>query len=150
MYLFSTPLTVASEKQKLTVTIDVSYSKPSDFSLDPPNYRAGSSVTLTCRVEGTRQGLTYLWSSNCTHNCFVKGRTTQNVTRNGLYSVDSGTHMCNVTDALGHSGNASIVMTIIGKGNCRFSDQLLAIKGKGNCRFSDQLLAIKDYNNCMK
>ena len=123
---------LASGKQKLAVTIDVSYSKPSDFSLDPPNYRAGGSVTLTCRVEGARQGLTYLWSSNCTHNCFVKGRTTQNVTRNGLYSVDSGTHVCNVTDAVGYSGNASIVMTIVGKANCRFSDQLLAINNYNN------------------
>ena len=43
---------LASEKEDIAVTIDVSYSKPSDFSLDPPNYRAGSSVTLTCRVEG--------------------------------------------------------------------------------------------------
>jgi len=50
----------------LEVTIDVSYSKPSDFFLDPPNYCVGSSITLTCRVEGTRQGLTYHWSSNCT------------------------------------------------------------------------------------
>jgi len=47
----------------------------------------------------------------------VKGRTTQNVTRNGLYSVDSGTHMCNVTDALGCSGNASIDMNVMGKAN---------------------------------
>jgi len=86
--------------------------------MDPPNYRAGSSITLTCRVEGVGQGLTYLWSSNYTHNCFVKGRTTQNVTRNGLYSVDSGTHMCNVTDALGCSGNASIEMNVMGKAKC--------------------------------
>jgi len=45
----------------LEVTIDVRYSKPSDIFLDPPNYHVGSSVTLICRVEGTRQGLTYLW-----------------------------------------------------------------------------------------
>ena len=86
----------------LEVTIDVSYAKPSDFFLDPPNYRAGSSITLTCRVEGARQGLTYHWSSNSTHNCFVNGRTTH---RNGLYSVNPDTHMCNVTGTLGHSGN---------------------------------------------
>ena len=68
----------------------------------------------------------YHWSSTCTHNCFVKGRTTQNVTRNGLYSEDSGTHMCNVTDALGCSGTASIDMNVMGKANdylCSYSDQ---------------------------
>ena len=115
--LLHIPLTITASApdKNLAVTIDVSYSNPSDFSLDPPNYRAGSSVTLTCRVAGAGQGLTYLWSSTCTYNCFVKGRTTQNVTRNGLYSVDSGTHSCNVTDALGHSGNASIDMIIMGK-----------------------------------
>ena len=76
--------------------------QPSDFFLDPPNYHAGRSITLTCRVEGARQELTYLSPSNCTHNCFVKVRTTH---RNGLYSVDSDTHMCIVNGALGPSGN---------------------------------------------
>ena len=71
----------ASEQDDLVVTIDVSYSKPSDFSMDPPNYRAGSSITLTCRVEGVTDGLTYSWSSTCAHNCFVRGMTTQNVTQ---------------------------------------------------------------------
>ena len=112
MYLF---LASASEQEDLAVTIDVSYSKPSDFSLDPPNYRAGSSITLTCRVEGVVDGLTYSWSSTCTHNCFVRGKTTRSVTRHGLHSVDSGTHTCNVTDALGCTGNATIDMNVMGK-----------------------------------
>ena len=116
MYLF---LASASEQEDLAVTIDVSYSKPSDFSLDPPNYRAGSSITLTCRVEGVVDGLTYSWSSTCTHNCFVRGKTTRSVTRHGLHSVDSGTHTCNVTDALGCTGNATIDMNVMGKNhNC--------------------------------
>ena len=110
-----TVISSASEQDDLVVTIDVSYSKPSDFSMDPPNYRAGSSITLTCRVEGVTDGLTYIWSSTCTHNCFVRGMTTQNVTRHGLHSVDSGTHTCNVTDALGCKGNATIVMDVMGK-----------------------------------
>ena len=104
-----------SSASELAVTIDVSYSKPADFSMDPPNYCAGSSITLTCRVEGVTDGLTYSWSSTCTHNCFVRGKTTQNVTRHGLHSVDSGTHMCNVTDALGRRGTATIVMNVTGK-----------------------------------
>ena len=62
MYLF---LASASEQEDLAVTIDVSYSKPSDFSLDPPNYRAGSSITLTCRVEGVVDGLTYVIQVLC-------------------------------------------------------------------------------------
>ena len=36
----------------LTVTIDVDYTPPSDFVGGPTDYRAASSVTLTCRVEG--------------------------------------------------------------------------------------------------
>ena len=102
-------------KEELRVTIGVRYSKPSDFSLDPPNYRAGSSVTLTCRVEGMQEGLMYIWSSTCTHSCFVKGRTTQSVTRHGLRSVDSSTHTCAVIDTLGSTGNATIDMNVIGK-----------------------------------
>ena len=88
--------------------------------MEPPNYRAGSSITLTCRVEGVTDGLTYLWSSTCTHNCFVRGMTTQNVTMHGLRSVDCGTHMCNVTDAVGRKGTATIVMNVTGKENCYF------------------------------
>ena len=105
----------SSSASKLAVTIDVSYTKPSDFFMDPPNYRAGSSITLTCRVEGVTYGLTYSWSSTCTHNCFVRGMTTQSVTRHGLRSMDSGTHTCNAADVWGHSGTATIVMNITGK-----------------------------------
>lgn len=50
----------SSSASKLAVTIDVSYTKPSDFFMDPPNYRAGSSITLTCRVEGVTYGLMHL------------------------------------------------------------------------------------------
>ena len=71
-----------------------------------------------------------------THNCFVKGKTTQNVTRNGLYSVDSGTHTCNVTDALGCSGNASIDMNVMGKGTF-----MIVV----TC----QCIRISSYSNCM-
>ena len=53
----------SSSASQLAVSIDVSYTKPSDFSMDPPNYRAGSSITLTCRVEGVTDRLTYSWSS---------------------------------------------------------------------------------------
>ena len=108
---------VPSSVSELAVTINVSYSKLSDFSMDPPNYRAGSSITLTCRVEGVTDGLTYSWSSTCTHSCFVRGMTTQNVTRHGLRSVDSGTHMCNVTDAVGRKGSATIAMNVTGMAN---------------------------------
>ena len=118
-----TVISSASEQDDLVVTIDVSYSKPADFSMDPPNYRAGSSITLTCRVEGVTDGLTYSWSSTCTHDCFVRGMTTQNVTRHGLHSLDSGTHTCNVSDALGHRGNATIVMNVTGKAGYVFGSQ---------------------------
>ena len=104
----------SSSASQLAVTIDVSYSKLSDFSVDPPNYRAGTSITLTCKVEGVTDGLNYTWSSTCAHNCFVRGRTTQSVTRHGLRSVDSGTHTCNAEDVWGHSGTATVVMNVTG------------------------------------
>ena len=109
IYLYS------SSASELVVTIDVSYSKPADFSMDPPNDHAGSSITLTCRVEGVTDGLTYSWSSTCTHNCFVRGMTTPNVTRHGLHSLDSGTHTCNVANTMGQKGTAAIVMNVTGK-----------------------------------
>ena len=118
-----TPTIFPSSASQLAVTIDVSYTKPSDFSMDPPNYRAGSSITLTCRVEGVTDGLTYSWSSTCAHNCFVRGMTTQNVTRHGLRSTDSGSHTCSVTDTLARRGTAIIVMNVTGKAGYVFGSQ---------------------------
>ena len=70
--------------------------------------------------------LTYHWVSTCEGNCFIRGRVGEGggggggeggreVRRDGLRSVDSGTHSCYVVDSVGNSGMASISFTVTGK-----------------------------------
>ena len=49
--------------------------------------------------------------------------TTQNVTRHGLRSMDSGSHTCSVTDTLARRGTATIVMNVTGKAGYVFGSQ---------------------------
>ena len=92
---------------------------PHDFGGGPNDYRAASSVTLTCQVEGATGAETYQWSSTCTgpnSNCFVPGQTTQAITRTALRSSDSGTHTCMATNAVtGLTGTATIEMNVVGE-----------------------------------
>ena len=93
----------------LTVTIDVDYTPPPDFVGGPNDYRAASSVTLTCQVAGT-----IMWSSTCTgpsSNCFVPGQTSKTIRRTVLHSTDSGMHTCNATRV----GSATIEMNVVGE-----------------------------------
>ena len=95
----------------VSVTIDVDYTPPPDFVGGPNDYRAASSVTLTCKVSA---GITDGWSSTCTgpsSNCFVPGKTTENISRLVLQSSDSGTHTCYAT----RGGNATIEMNVVGE-----------------------------------
>ena len=79
-------------------------------------HQASSSLNLTCSVQGQSDAqLSYQWTSTCTGNCFVLGSTTQSITQTALHSVDSGTHTCSVTDALGNQGMATIQMTVVGE-----------------------------------
>ena len=100
----------------LTVTIDVDYTPPPDFVGGPNDYRAASTVTLTCRVIGG--GWTFQWSSTCTSpgsDCFVPGKTTLAISRDTLRSTDSGNHTCTATRGIGITGSATIEMNVVGK-----------------------------------
>ena len=106
----------ASEEKELSVTIDVDYSPPSDFTLQPPYYRAASSVNLTCNVEGLEGDIVYNWTSTCSGNCFVvSGRSSRSMSKWALQSTDSGFHTCTVSDIGGCVGNATIEMKVVGE-----------------------------------
>ena len=99
----------------LTVSIDVDYTPPPDFVGGPNEYRAASTVFLTCQVVGG--GWTYQWSSTCTgpsRNCFVPGKATETITRIVLRSTDSGNHTCTAARGIG-TGSATIGMNVVGE-----------------------------------
>ena len=78
-------------------------------------YIAGSSVSLTCDVNGGHLPLMYEWNSTCSGDCFVHSQNTGAILQDILHSVDSGNHTCYVLDYVGHSGSASIEMVVTGR-----------------------------------
>ena len=91
------------------VTIDVDYSPPSDFVGGPNDYRAASSVILTCEATGTGAE-TYQWTSSLpavSNQPSMRSRTT-------LRSTDSGNHTCTATRG-GLCGSATIDMNVVGE-----------------------------------
>ena len=99
----------------LTVTIDVDYSAAHPVVGGPNDYRAASTVILTCQVEGATEAETYQWSSTCT-GCFINSQTMQNqiIGRAALQSIDPGTHTCTATRG-GLSGSDTIEMNAVGE-----------------------------------
>ena len=93
----------------LTVQIFPAYTPPPDFNGGPNDYRAASSVTLTCQVSA---GMIRGWSSTCTSNCFVQAQTTETITRTVLRSTDSGNHTCTATRDV---KSATIEMNVVGE-----------------------------------
>lgn len=77
-------------------------------------YKAGTSVTLTCAVEGAYPPLTYQWSSDCTY-CFTYDQTSSAVTTQAIHGGDSGVHSCAVNDYVGHTGSSNISIQVVGK-----------------------------------
>ena len=101
------------------MSIAANYEAPTSFSFTPPSYRAGSSLILTCEVEGVGYedaGVFYEWKSSCEGNCFARGETVQTVFSQYLHSYDQGVHICVVHDQRGCSGNASITVNVVGTG----------------------------------
>lgn len=115
------------------MTISIQYDPPAGVTLRPPNYRAGTSVSLRCHAVGTSGFVAYEWTSTCGSDClygdfgstdylpfdstcgsgcFVNG-SSQTVGRDRLMTYDAGQHTCVVTDDSG-TGLATIKMNIIG------------------------------------
>ena len=103
---------IGRSEESLQVSIDVDYIPPADFLLEDPYYRAASSLTLTCKVDGLQGNLTYDWTSNCTGGCFTEGKHSQSVNTLALQSTDSGFHTCIATDPGGCAGNATIEIKV--------------------------------------
>ena len=86
-------------------------------SLTPPSYRAGSSLKLSCEVDGDGNddaGLIYEWTSTCEGSCFAREGTLKTVSSKYLHSYDKGVHTCVVHNPSGCSGNASITVNVVG------------------------------------
>lgn len=82
---------------------------------DSGKYLVGSSLSLTCQVQGGHSPLSYSWNSTCNGLCFVPGETTVSVRKSALHSIDSGNHTCSATDYTGRTGNATIQINISGQ-----------------------------------
>ena len=101
---------------ELNVSINVTYSRPSDFTKEHPYYRAGSVVTLTCYVDGIQgQGLRYVWTSNCSGNCLAGKSNSQSITLTALSSSHSGLYTCTVWEGNTCTGNTTIELSVAGK-----------------------------------
>ena len=99
----------------LKVSITVSYTPPDQYpTYSTPNYRAASSVSLRCVVEGATGSVQYRWSSTC-RSCFASSGYSSTISEHFLRSKDTGVHTCTVTDAIGNSGTYSEQMNIAGE-----------------------------------
>ena len=100
------------------------YTPPPDFVGGPNDFRAASTVTLTCEVDGATGAETYLWTSTCTgpgSSCFIytgsgASKITQAISRTTVRSSDSGSHTCTATRTTPSeaSGTATFEMNVIG------------------------------------
>ena len=117
-----TALLLHTVSPALQVVNNVRYT-PLEPGYQPPNYRAASPVTLTCRAVGVTGQIRYHWTSTCRSSCFVPysgsyeysyGTVTRS--RNFLRYYDAGTHRCYAYDSSqGISGSASTVMKVVGE-----------------------------------
>ena len=95
----------------------IQYTPTPDVLFEPPNYRPGASVTLTCNVFGVTGPVSYRWSSTspCSDNgCFASSSTSSYVSTSTLYWYDAGQHTCTVSDSSGNHGSSTTEMNIRG------------------------------------
>jgi hypothetical protein len=86
----------------------------SPLAADGGVYAVGSSLDLTCRVQGGYPPLSYSWNSTCSGLCFVLGETVNSVRKEVLHSIDAGNHTCSVVDYTGRTGNTTIQIALSG------------------------------------
>ena len=86
---------------------------------DPQNYtefEPGTSVRFECIPQQGFEPHYFQWSSTCTGSYFVLQTPKDNVVEKTiLHAADSGSHTCTVTDDVGNTGNATVVVTVTGK-----------------------------------
>ena len=97
------------------MTIDVTYSSPSNFNLpSPPYFHPGTSVTLTCHAHHAVGSVCYRWSSSCS-NCFASSSTSQIISDSILQANDAGMHTCTATDSNSNTGSNNTALRLVGK-----------------------------------
>ena len=103
-----TPISRSPAGQSLAVSIAVDYTPPSNAVLGVNEYRAASTILLTCLVEGATGTAIYTWDSTLGEE--------DNNQREGmaLLSSDTGNHTCMVTDGIGNTGSASAEIIVVG------------------------------------
>ena len=101
----------------LSVSITVDYTPPPDAVLGENEYRAASSILLTCGAEGFMGNVVYAWVST-----LGEGSGNQRG-ESILGSGDTGNHTCTVTDSSSNSGSATTQIIVVGK-----SGELLQMK----------------------
>lgn len=100
-------------------------------------YPVGSSIDLTCQVQGGYPPLMYTWNSTCTGGfCFVVGETTGMIRQSALHSIDSGSHTCSVTDYTGQTGNSTVQFNLTGIGMIIFTYMIYCASLKRCCTLS--------------
>ena len=99
------------------MTIEISYTSPDTYPVySPPNYRAGSFLSVTCMASGHTGSISYRWSrGSCSHSyCFSPWGI--NSWSSVLTYNYAGVYVCKVTDELGNNGSSnSITINIIGE-----------------------------------
>ena len=85
--------------------------------------QVGTPRSLTCQVGASPTlpvgTVTYEWTSTCSGDCFVlRQPAVSTVSTQYLKAVDSGTHICTVTDSVGNRGSASTRISTSGEKIC--------------------------------
>ncbi len=78
-------------------------------------HQAGSSLSLNCQVDGGHEPISYYWNSTCAGDCFTRGQNTPTVSRDVLWSIDSGNYTCFAKDYVGHTGSATTEIAVTGQ-----------------------------------
>ena len=93
----------------LNVSITIDYTPPPNAVLGENEYRAASSILLTCEVEGAEGAVTYSWVTTL-------GEGSEDQIRESILgSEDTGNHTCMAVDSTGNSGSATIEISVVGK-----------------------------------
>ena len=94
----------------LSVSITVDYTPPPDAVLGENEYRAASSILLTCEAEDPVGSVGYAWDTS-----LGEGSSSNQRSESILGSEDAGGHTCTVVDSTMNSGSATIEIIVVGK-----------------------------------